>query len=157
MTDPVRTIAERVRTTPGARELVATMRTQGAHTVLVSSGFRQFTRHVAATLGFDEERGNELRIEEGRITGRVAEPILDAQAKLATLEALLARFALPAAAAAAVGDGANDLPMLLRAGLGVAFRAHPRVRERAPVNILHGDLRAILYLQGYPRAAHRSG
>lgn len=149
-------IAERIRATPGAQTLVATMRAQGAKTALVSSGFRQFTRHVAALLGFDEERGNRLIIEEGRLTGRVAEPILDASAKLATLEELLAREGLPAEAALAVGDGANDLPMLLRAGLGVAFRAHPRVRARAPVNIVHGDLRALLFLQGIPEAEHRS-
>lgn len=149
-------IAERIRATPGAQTLVATMRAQGAKTALVSSGFRQFTRHVAALLGFDEERGNRLIIEEGRLTGRVAEPILDASAKLATLEELLAREGLPAEAALAVGDGANDLPMLLRAGLGVAFRAHPRVRARAPVNIVHGDLHALLFLQGIPEAEHRS-
>lgn len=149
-------IAERIRATPGAQTLVATMRAQGAKTALVSSGFRQFTRHVAALLGFDEERGNRLIIEDGRLTGRVAEPILDASAKLATLEELLAREGLPAEAALAVGDGANDLPMLLRAGLGVAFRAHPRVRARAPVNIVHGDLRALLFLQGIPEAEHRS-
>ncbi len=149
-------IAERVRTTPGARTLVATMRAAGARSALVSSGFRQFTRHVAELLGFDEERGNELLIEHGTITGRVAEPILDAGAKLGTLEELLARYGLPAEAALAVGDGANDLPMLERAGLGVAFRAHPRVRERARVSVTHGDLAALLYLQGYPRSEHRA-
>ena len=148
-------IAERVRTTPGARTLLATMRARGAKSVLVSSGFRQFTRHVAGLLGFDEERGNELLVEAGTLTGRVAEPILDAAAKLATLEELLVREGLPAGAVLAVGDGANDLPMLLRAGLGVAFRAHPRVRERAPVSIVHGDLTALLYLQGIPASEHR--
>lgn len=147
-------IAERVRATPGARTLLATMRARGAKSVLVSSGFRQFTRHVATLLGFDEERGNTLLVEAGRLTGRVAEPILDASAKLATLEEILARESLPADAALAVGDGANDLPMLLRAGLGVAFRAHPRVRERAPVSIVHGDLTALLYLQGIAERDH---
>ncbi|MCX7630065.1 MAG: phosphoserine phosphatase SerB [Geminicoccaceae bacterium] len=150
-------IAERIRLTPGARTLVATMRAQGAKTALVSSGFRQFTRHVAELLGFDEERGNELLVRDGRLTGRVVEPVLDASAKLATLEELLTREGLPAEAALAVGDGANDLPMLLRAGLGVAFRAHPRVRARAPVNIVHGDLSALLYLQGIPETEHRRG
>lgn len=148
-------IAERVRATPGAVALLATMRAQGARSALVSSGFGQFTRHIAALLGFDEERSNTLLVEGGRLTGRVAEPILDAGAKLATLEELLARYGLPAEAALTVGDGANDLPMLLAAGLGVAFRAHPRVRARAPVSIVHGDLRALLYLQGHPRAEHR--
>lgn len=150
-------IAERVRTTPGAAALLATMRAQGARSALVSSGFGQFTRHVAGLLGFDEERSNTLLAVDGVLTGRVAEPILDASAKLATLEELLARHGLPAEAALTVGDGANDLPMLLAAGLGVAFRAHPRVRERAPVSIVQGDLRALLYLQGYPRAEHRGG
>jgi phosphoserine phosphatase len=150
-------IAERVRATPGAATLLATMKARGAKSVLVSSGFRQFTRHVAELLGFDEERGNTLLVEDGTLTGRVAEPILDASAKLATLEELLAREGLPADAAIAVGDGANDLPMLLRAGLGVAFRAHPRVRERAPVSIVHGDLRALLYLQGIPADEHVPG
>lgn len=149
-------IAERVRATPGARTLLATMRARGAKSVLVSSGFRQFTRHVAALLGFDEERGNTLLAEAGRLTGRVAEPILDASAKLATLEALLEQESLPAEAALAVGDGANDLPMLLRAGLGVAFRAHPRVRARAPVSIVHGDLTALLYLQGIAERDHHA-
>lgn len=150
-------IAERVRATPGAATLLATMRAQGARSALVSSGFGQFTRHVAGLLGFDEERSNTLLVQDGVLTGRVAEPILDASAKLATLEELLARHGLPAAAALTVGDGANDLPMLLAAGLGVAFRAQPRVRERAPVSILHGDLRALLYLQGIPKGEHRSG
>ncbi len=150
-------IAERVRATPGAAALLATMRAQGARTALVSSGFGQFTRHVAGLLGFDEERSNTLLVQDGVLTGRVAEPILDASAKLATLEELLARHGLPAAAALTVGDGANDLPMLLAAGLGVAFRAHPRVRERAPVSIVHGDLRALLYLQGIPGREHRGG
>ncbi len=149
-------IAERIRATPGARTLLATMRARGAKSALVSSGFRQFTSHVAAQLGFDEERGNVLLVENGTITGRVAEPILDAGGKLATLRELLARHGLPASAALAVGDGANDLPMLVAAGLGVAFRAHPRVRERAPVSIVHGDLTALLYLQGIPRHEHRA-
>ncbi|MDW8368940.1 MAG: phosphoserine phosphatase SerB [Geminicoccaceae bacterium] len=147
-------IAERVRATPGARTLLATMRARGAKSVLVSSGFRQFTRHVATLLGFDEDRGNTLLAEAGTLTGKVAEPILDASAKLATLEEILARESLPADAALAVGDGANDLPMLLRAGLGVAYRAHPRVRERAPVSIVHGDLTALLYLQGIAKRDH---
>ncbi|WP_144186347.1 phosphoserine phosphatase SerB [Elioraea rosea] len=139
----------RIAPMPGAATLVATMRGHGAYAALVSGGFRYFTGRVAASLGFDMDQGNELIIEEGTLAGRVAEPILDKDAKLATLRHLAAAKGLPLAAALAVGDGANDLPMLQAAGLGVAYRAKPVVAAAARVRIDHGDLTALLWAQGY--------
>ena len=136
---------------PGAVTLVRTMRAHGAYAALVSGGFRQFTRDVAARCGFDEDRSNELLLADGRLAGRVAEPILGREAKLAALEELAAARRLPLAATLAVGDGANDLPMLLAAGLGVAYRAKPSVAAAARCRVDHGDLTALLYFQGYRR------
>jgi phosphoserine phosphatase len=144
-------IAERIRLTPGGRTLVATMRANGAHTCLVSGGFTLFTERIAAMIGFDENRANRLVVADGRLTGRVEEPILGREAKLATLEDLTARLRLAPAATFAVGDGANDLAMLLAAGLGVAYHAKPRVAAQAHARIDHGDLTALLYIQGYRR------
>jgi phosphoserine phosphatase len=144
-------IAERIRMTPGARVLVATMRANGAHTCLVSGGFTLFSERIAAMIGFDENRANRLTVTDGHLTGRVDEPILGREAKLATLEDLTARLGLAAAATLAVGDGANDLAMLLAAGLGVAYHAKPMVAAQAHARIDHGDLTALLYLQGYRR------
>lgn len=135
--------------TPGARALVQTMRAHGAFTVLVSGGFRFFTRHVAALAGFDAEQANDLIVEDGRLTGEVAEPILDKDAKLALLNRYVAERRLPGSASLATGDGANDLPMLQAAGLGVAYHAKPVVEAEAPAAIRYGDLTALLYLQGY--------
>ncbi|MSP88032.1 MAG: phosphoserine phosphatase SerB [Alphaproteobacteria bacterium] len=134
---------------PGAAALVATMRAHGAFTALVSGGFTQVTSAVRARVGFDIDRGNDLEFADGRLTGRVLEPILDKNAKLATLKALAAERGLDPADTLAVGDGANDLPMLLAAGLGVAFQAKPSVAAAARVRIEQGDLTALLYLQGY--------
>jgi phosphoserine phosphatase len=134
---------------PGARALVATMRSQGAATVLVSGGFRFFTRKVAALLGVDQEFGNELEINKGKLTGRVVKPILGRQAKFDMLVRQAAEAGLPLAATLAVGDGANDLDMIQAAGLGVAFHAKPIVAERAKWRIEHGDLTALLFAQGY--------
>lgn len=142
----------RIAPMPGAATLVATMRGHGAYTALVSGGFRYFTGRVAAALGFDMDQGNELIIEKGTLAGRVAEPILDKDAKLATLRGLAATQGLPLAAALAVGDGANDLPMLQAAGLGVAYRAKPVVAAAARVRIDHGDLTALVWAQGYTEA-----
>ncbi|GIX10461.1 phosphoserine phosphatase SerB [Elioraea sp.] len=139
----------RIAITPGAAALVATMRAHGAVCALVSGGFRFFTARVRDRLGFHLDRANDLIVEDGRLTGRVAEPILDRDAKLATLRGLAAERALPLSAALAVGDGANDLPMLQAAGLGVAFRAKPSVAAAARVRIDHADLTALLWLQGY--------
>lgn len=144
-----RVLAERISYTPGGRALVATMRANDAYTVLVSGGFTAFTEPVAAHLGFDEHRANTLVIEAGRLAGRVAEPILGREAKRAMLEEVSARLGLSADDAIAVGDGANDLAMLERAGTGVALHAKPAVAERCDVRIDHGDLTALLYLQGY--------
>ena len=143
------TAAKAVRTTPGAAELVATMRANGALTVLVSGGLRIFTRHVASRLGFDREIGNDVVIADGHLSGAVVPPILDRDAKGRTLVATAAEFRLPLSRTLAVGDGANDLGMIGAAGLGVAFHGKPMVAEQAPVRIDHGDLRSLLYFQGY--------
>jgi phosphoserine phosphatase len=147
-----RILKERITFTPGGRALVATMKANGAYAVLVSGGFVQFTGHVAKQLGFDEHRANELLIENGRLTGGVREPILGKDAKLAALRAIARNRGIGLADTLAVGDGANDIPMLQASGLGVALHAKPKVREAASVSIMHGDLTALLYLQGYRRA-----
>ncbi|HAE48623.1 MAG: phosphoserine phosphatase SerB [Tistrella sp.] len=146
-----RAFGERVRLMPGARTLVATMRSQGARAVLVSGGFTYFTARVAALCGFDDHRANVLEIEDGRLTGRVIPPILGADAKVEALDHYAGLWAGGLGGALAVGDGANDLPMIVQAGLGVAYHAKPRVAAAAPVRINHGDLTALLYLQGYAR------
>jgi phosphoserine phosphatase len=142
-------LAKRITPTPGGRELVATMRAHGAHTCLISGGFTLFTNRIAAMLGFEENRGNELLVEDGKLTGKVAEPILGRAAKLATLLELRESFDLDEIDTLVVGDGANDLAMIQRAGLGVAYHAKPIVAEAAGASVAHGDLTALLYLQGY--------
>ena len=141
----------RIRLTPGARQLVQTMRANGAHTALVSGGFTYFTEKVAAKAGFDSHRANRLEIAGGRLTGRVGEPILGREAKLAALNEFCSKLSIAPEEALAVGDGANDLAMIGAAGLGVAFHAKPAVAEAARVAIRHNDLTALLYLQGYAR------
>ena len=141
--------AARIRIMPGARELVATMRAHGAATALVSGGFTVFAERVARELGFDRVSANRLAIADGVIAGTVAAPIAGAGAKRAALLALAAERGVAPEAALAVGDGANDLPMLQAAGLGVAFRAKPAVAAAARWRIDHADLRALLYAQGY--------
>jgi phosphoserine phosphatase len=127
------------------------MRANGAHTAIVSSGFTSFTGPVAERLGFDEHRGNTLLVENGRILGRVAEPVLGREAKVEALREFRERLGLRPEETMAVGDGANDLGMLAEAGIGVAYRAKPAVAEMADVRIDHGDLTALLYVQGYAR------
>jgi phosphoserine phosphatase len=145
-------IGKRITLTPGGRTLVATMRKSGAHTCLVSGGFTLFTRRIAAMIGFDEDRANRLLISsERRLTGQVAEPILGREAKLAMLRDLRLRFGLATDETLVVGDGANDLAMIEDAGLGVGYRAKPKVAEAAAAHIEHGDLTALLYAQGYRR------
>ncbi len=139
----------RARLTPGAHELVATMRAHGAYTVLVSGGFSFFTSRVAALCGFDEHRSNVLLDDGAALTGGVAEPILDRDTKLHTLMQLATARGVPLKATLAVGDGANDLDMLQAAGLGVAFRAKPVVAAAARARVDHADLRALLFAQGY--------
>ena len=138
---------------PGAATLVATMRAQGAVTCLASGGFTFFTGRVKEKLGFDHHVSNELLIADGRLTGRVGEPVFDRNAKLATLTRLASENALPMSATLAVGDGANDLDMIGAAGLGVAFRAKPVVAAAARARVDHCDLTALLFAQGYRRAA----
>lgn len=142
-------IAERITFNDGARTLVQTMKANGAYTALVSGGFSAFTTHVAEQTGFDEHRGNCLDIAGGKICGTVAEPILGRDAKVKALGEICSNRGLSHAAAIAVGDGANDLGMLDEAGLGVAIHAKPIVAEAAQVRIDHGDLTALLFLQGY--------
>ncbi|KQT57203.1 phosphoserine phosphatase [Methylobacterium sp. Leaf456] len=145
-------IRDRIRLTPGGRTLVATMRAHGAYAALVSGGFTVFTGPIGQEIGFDESRANVLDVAEGHLTGRVAEPIVGAEAKRAALVELRGRLSLAESETLAVGDGANDLPMLGEAGIGVAFRAKPKVAAAARVRIEHGDLTALLYLQGYAAA-----
>lgn len=145
-------IASRITLTPGGRALVRTMRQNGAYTVLVSGGFSAFTASIAKKLGFDEHRANELLFDEhGKMSGLVAEPVLGRQAKLAALLKFREKLGLDAGETLAVGDGANDLSMIEAAGLGVAFRAKPKVAAAAHARIDHGDLTALLYAQGYRR------
>lgn len=147
--EEIESILSRLTLTPGARALVATMRAHGAHTALVSGGFTQFTQHVAAWAGFHESYANRLEIADGVLTGAVAAPVQGREAKRAALEDLRVRLSLPCEATLAVGDGANDLDMLQAAGLGVAFRAKPKVAAAAQARIDHADLTALLYAQGY--------
>ncbi|WP_213769675.1 phosphoserine phosphatase SerB [Bradyrhizobium sp. dw_78] len=141
----------RITPTPGGRELVATMRAHGAYTCLISGGFTLFTNAVATMIGFHESRANELKVEDGKLSGEVAEPILGRAAKLAALIELRESFDLDNLDTLVVGDGANDLGMIGAAGLGIAYHAKPAVAAAAHVRIDHGDLTALLYLQGYRR------
>lgn len=144
-----RVFMNRITMTPGGATLIATMKANGGHAALVSGGFTAFTARVAATLEFDEHRANVLLAEGGVLTGEVAEPILGREAKVAALEEIVARLGIALADAIAVGDGANDLGMLHRAGMGVALHAKPSVAAQCEVRVNHGDLTALLYLQGY--------
>lgn len=144
-------LAERIHETRGARTLVQTMRANGAYTALVSGGFTLFARAIAAKIGFDDFRANELIVEDGRLAG-VVEPVLGAAAKHDALIALRNARGLTQAETLAVGDGANDLAMLKDAGLGVAYHAKPTVAAAAAARIDHGDLTALLYAQGYKRS-----
>lgn len=151
-------VSARITPMAGAAALVSTMRANGAVTALVSGGFTCFVERVATTLGFDRHFGNVIEVEAGRLTGRVREPILDAAAKRDLLLDLADEYGLTAANVIAVGDGANDLPMLEAAGLGVAFRAKPAVRAAmlySPTGAVidHADLSALLHLQGLPSSA----
>jgi phosphoserine phosphatase len=145
-------IAARIRLTPGARTLIATLRRNGAYTCLVTGGFTLFTARIAAMLGFDENRANTLVLDAaGRLTGEVAEPIFGREGKLATLIELTRRLGIAADASLVAGDGANDIAMIQAAGLGVAYHAKPKVAAAAAARIDHGDLTALLYVQGYRR------
>jgi phosphoserine phosphatase len=145
-------IASRITLMPGGKALVGTMKANGAHTALVSGGFTVFTGPIGRMIGFHEDRSNLLEVEGGRLAGRVRDPILGKEAKLASLVELRDARGLRKEATMAVGDGANDLAMLGEAGLGVALHAKPAVAQAAHVRIDHGDLTALLYLQGYAEA-----
>jgi phosphoserine phosphatase len=142
---------------PGARTLIATMKHFGATTALVSGGFTFFTARVAAALGFDIHRANTLIDNGSSLTGEVADPILDRDAKLATLHELAQKRGLRPTATMALGDGANDLAMLRAAGLGLAYRAKPIVAEQVRNRIEHTDLRSALFAQGYPASVFKGG
>jgi phosphoserine phosphatase len=141
----------RITPTPGGRELVMTMRAHGAYACLISGGFTLFTSAVAAQIGFQENRGNELVVSDGKFTGEVKEPILGRAAKLQTLIDLTESFDLDDIDTLVTGDGANDLGMIQNAGLGVAYHAKPAVAAAAAARIDYGDLTALLYAQGYHR------
>lgn len=142
-------LEQRITYMPGGKTLLATMKANGAYAALVSGGFTAFTASVAQALGFDENRANTLLVEGGKLTGHVRDPILGKQAKVDALEGITARLGLAEADVLAVGDGANDLGMLHRAGMGVALHAKPAVAAECDVRINFGDLTALLYVQGY--------
>ncbi len=145
-------LKSRITLTPGAVELVRTMRAHGGYTCLVSGGFTLFTNAVAEMIGFQENRANELIVAGGQLTGEVAEPILGREAKLKALFDLREAFDFDNLDTLVVGDGANDLSMIQKAGLGVAYHAKPAVAAAAAARIDHGDLTALLYAQGYKRS-----
>jgi phosphoserine phosphatase len=138
-----------VELTPGSQTLVQTMKANGAVTMLVSGGFTYFTDRVRDLIGFDKAKGNNFGISDAKLTGQVLEPIINKDAKLKILKTFATEHGISEVDTMAVGDGANDLPMLMAAGIGVAYRAKPVVTKSARVSINHGDLTALLYLQGY--------
>ena len=140
---------DRISFTPGARALVWTQRANGTWCVLVSGGFTEFTSRVSQSLGFHQHFANQLIIKDGKLSGVVKDPILGRNAKKHIFDDLIAERNIKPCATLAVGDGSNDLAMLATSGLGVAFRAKPCVAEHCPVRIVHSDLTALLYLQGY--------
>jgi phosphoserine phosphatase len=148
-----RVIAERITLNPGARTVVATMRANGARTILVSGGFTAFVEPIAAKAGFEESYANRLIEKDGRLTGEVAEPILGRAAKLTALEDAIIRLGIGADATLAIGDGANDIAMIARASLGIGFRPKPKLAEAADAQIDHAGLTALLFAQGYRREA----
>jgi phosphoserine phosphatase len=141
--------AEGIKAIPGGATLARTMKANGALTAIVSGGFTFFTGRVRQALGFERDYANTLLLDNGKLAGEVAEPVLGREAKLATLERLAGELGISPREAIAVGDGANDLAMLGAAGMGVAFRAKPVVAAQAKIRIDHGDLTALLFLQGY--------
>ncbi|XDZ64811.1 phosphoserine phosphatase SerB [Alphaproteobacteria bacterium LSUCC0684] len=147
----IRQIINEVEYTPGAEVLLATMKAHGAHAILASGGFTFLTRIVAQKLGFDEHYANELIIRDGLITGEVALPILDQNAKATRLEVATRELGLRPDDVATIGDGANDRGMTMAAGLGVAYRGKPALKDVADACLDHADLRGLLWLQGYDK------
>ena len=148
-----RVLADRITLMPGGAALVSTMKANGAYAALVSGGFTVFTSAVAGQLGFDENRANTLIVKDGKLTGDVAVPILGRAAKVQALEEIIQQLGIAAQDVLAVGDGANDLGMLKIAGTGAALHAKPAVAAECSVRINFCDLSALLFVQGYPRAA----
>lgn len=146
-----RVLATRITFMPGGRALLSTMKANGAYAALVSGGFTAFTQNVAGELGFDENRANTLLVENGVLTGEVGMPILGREAKVQALKEISARLGLTHGDVMAVGDGANDLGMLGLAGAGVALHAKPTIAAECDIRINHGDLSALLYIQGYAK------
>ncbi len=144
-------IANRITFMPGGRELIATMRQNNTYCALISGGFTHFTAYVGAELGFHEHQANELVIQNNLLTGEVTKPVLGRDAKLAALQRISKEFGFSLDETVAVGDGANDIPMLHAAGMGVAIHAKPAVKQQVDIQIDHGDLTALLYLQGFAR------
>ena len=149
-------LAERITFMPGGKALVTTMRENGGYAALVSGGFTAFTARVAAELGFDENRANTLLVADGKLTGEAGRPILGKQAKVDALEEITRKLEISEQDVMAVGDGANDLGMLKRAGSGVALHAKPSVAAECDIRINHGDLTALLYLQGYAKTEFKT-
>ncbi|MEP3247135.1 MAG: phosphoserine phosphatase SerB [Sneathiella sp.] len=154
LAEPVlqQTFEERVKLTSGARTLIQTMKSNGAYTALVSGGFTFFTSRVRELTGFDMDDSNTLLFEDGKLTGKAALPILNSEAKLNNLNLLIKEKGLMRSESAAIGDGANDIPMIEAAGLGVSFHAKPAAAKAADANIRFGDLTTLLYYQGYKTA-----
>jgi phosphoserine phosphatase len=146
------TIEKKITLAAGGRELIAALRASGCYTCLVSGGFTLFTNVIAQRLGFDENRANELIVEDGKLAGKVKEPILGRAAKLATLQELTKKLGILPEETIAIGDGANDLDMITAAGLGVAIHAKPAVAAAAGARIDHGDLSALTYCAGIETA-----
>ncbi len=144
-----RVYQERVKLMPGAATLIKTMNAAGAATILVSGGFTFFTEKIAALTGFQVNRGNILDIKDGILTGKVRDPIVDSTTKINSLIEFRQKHGLPAHEVMAIGDGANDIPMIREAGLGIAYHPKPAAAAAADITIRHGDLTALLYLQGY--------
>jgi phosphoserine phosphatase len=149
--DSLEKTLSRMELTPGAQTLVQTMRRNGAYTALVSGGFKYFTLRIREQVGFHEDVSNEFDIKEGRLTGRIRDPLFDKDGKLKTLNRLVEQLDISLAKSVAVGDGANDLPMLNAAGLGIAFHAKPLVAASARYQVKYSDLTSVLYAQGYKK------
>lgn len=140
---------ERIEISPGATTAVRTMKANGTHCLLISGGFTYFTSRIAEKIGFHEQMANDFIFEDGKLTGGVVDPVLTKDVKLQTLIARCSELGLPLAQSVCVGDGANDIPMLQAAGLGVAYRGKPSVRKEIPARLDHADLTGLLYAQGY--------
>jgi len=143
---------ERVKLMPGAKALVKTMSAKGANTVLVSGGFTFFTSRIANVTGFHVNRGNILDIKDGKLTGNVLSPVVDSTTKRDSLLEFMNKAGLSNSETMAIGDGANDIPMIREAGLGIAYHPKPAAADAADIVIRHSDLTALLYLQGYSDA-----